>query len=111
MAQVVRAALVVITASMAAQVRYREARRILHKLVLVMAVSTPPVLLLTAAQCLWVLEVRAARVRRQRLVTVLAAVVLVGTLALAVRVAMLALPVRVLWPVLAAAAAAGLVIP
>ena len=96
---------------MVAKVRYREARRILREPVVVMVVSPPPVLLLTAAQCLWVLEVRAARVRRQRLITVPAAAVLAGILALVARVTVLALAVVLLWPVLAAAAEAGLVIP
>jgi hypothetical protein len=59
---------------------------------------------------LWALEARAARVRRERPITVLALAVLVGTLALGVRAATTLLA-RMLRPVLAAVAVAGLVIP
>jgi hypothetical protein len=99
----------VVTASLAAKVRCKEARRILRKRVGVSVASlVPPEALVALLSS--VLEAQAARVRRERLVTVLALAVLVGTLALVARAAIL-LAALVLWPVLVVVAVVGVVMP
>ena len=84
MARAVRAALAAMVVPVAAEVHCKEARHILRGPVGV-AAAQPLALVLRGAQCLLVLEAQVGRVRRQRAVTVLAAVVLAGTLALGAR--------------------------
>ena len=86
MARAVRAALMRLMAPLAAKVHCKEARHILYGLEAETAALQPLALLLRGAQCLLVLEAQVGRGRRQRPVTVLAAVALAGTLALGARV-------------------------
>jgi hypothetical protein len=107
LAQVVRVVVTELMAPLAAKVRCKEARRILRKPVGVPVARqvAVPVALLSS-----VLAVRVAREHHKRLVPVLAAAVLAGTVALVVR-ALPPLLAQMLRPVLAAAAAAGMVMP
>ena len=86
MAQAVRADLMPLTELLVVKAHCKEARHTLYRLEAETAALQPLELLLRGAQCLLVLEAQVGRGRRQRPVTVLAAVALAGTLALGARV-------------------------
>lgn len=109
MAGAVRAALMRLVVPLAAKVHYKEARHTLRGPAGVAAALQPLAPLLRGAQCLLVLEAQAVRGRRQRLVTVLAAVALAGTLALGARVAPMVVTATLLRPLQVAAAVVPLV--